>query len=256
MPNLEYHIEFDKFLFGRSLSEVHKWIDEPVKELGFNHRKERHDYSSVDILYKKFGCIGTKCAVSHLVLDAIFTSKIDIRKADLSNANWIYTNNIDVRHYFRYEKFYRIRSSWIVLRNIKTKNKIMKIYNVCKEIIPKKHRLIIEGYIRQNIPLMFYSKKDSKEDVIEKERKFYLDSFEYIKNENNFQKMLTENNSYKKAADSMKASFYDSFIEYLKESKRIERCKNCNIIEFPCVKLNNDVRWEFKSELELEESYW
>jgi hypothetical protein len=43
MPNNEEHSQESLRRYGKSFSEFHKWMDEPIAILGANHRKYRHD---------------------------------------------------------------------------------------------------------------------------------------------------------------------------------------------------------------------
>jgi len=43
MPSLRIHCRISKDRTGESFKELHEWIDEPQKDLGINHRTERHN---------------------------------------------------------------------------------------------------------------------------------------------------------------------------------------------------------------------
>lgn len=48
MPSLKAHKNMSKDRTGFDFEELHKWIDEPQKDLGVNHRIERHSYNTGD----------------------------------------------------------------------------------------------------------------------------------------------------------------------------------------------------------------
>lgn len=48
MPSLRVHCAVSKDRTGFNFEELHKWIDAPAKDLGVNHRVERHADNSSD----------------------------------------------------------------------------------------------------------------------------------------------------------------------------------------------------------------
>ena len=48
MPNLKVHCIVSKKRTGYSFKSLHRWIDEPRKELGSDHRSVRHSYNRRD----------------------------------------------------------------------------------------------------------------------------------------------------------------------------------------------------------------
>jgi len=52
MPSHDVHRQIDRLFLGKEYDHVHKWMDEPVKWLGFNHRICRHNPL---ILLMRFG---------------------------------------------------------------------------------------------------------------------------------------------------------------------------------------------------------
>lgn len=85
MSNRTLHRLVTKILLGDGLDHIHKWIDEPVKELGPQHRKRRHSISDVFyniIRFSKDGDIeeGLKAGLAtgiHIVQDNLHS---DIKK--------------------------------------------------------------------------------------------------------------------------------------------------------------------------------
>jgi hypothetical protein len=49
MPNLKTHRAISQKRTGFDFAELHKWVDEPKKKLGFNHRQERHYLNDADM---------------------------------------------------------------------------------------------------------------------------------------------------------------------------------------------------------------
>jgi len=43
MPRRKIHEQLDMLLFGKRYSWLHRWMDEPWKRLGKEHRRLRHD---------------------------------------------------------------------------------------------------------------------------------------------------------------------------------------------------------------------
>lgn len=46
MPDIDTHCKISKKRAGNDFRELHEWIDEPQKYIGFNHRIERHAYTT------------------------------------------------------------------------------------------------------------------------------------------------------------------------------------------------------------------
>jgi hypothetical protein len=45
MPSLRVHCAVSRERTGFNFKELHEWIDDPCKDLGINHRTERHSYN-------------------------------------------------------------------------------------------------------------------------------------------------------------------------------------------------------------------
>lgn len=75
MPNLKKHCKNSKDRTGDEHKELHKWMDEPQKELGINHRTERHDASSIEEVRERFGGKAIKEFLKHIAEDYEFTSE-------------------------------------------------------------------------------------------------------------------------------------------------------------------------------------
>lgn len=48
MPSCKVHCRISKERTGFDFKNLHQWIDEPAKDLGLNHRTERHSYNLKD----------------------------------------------------------------------------------------------------------------------------------------------------------------------------------------------------------------
>jgi len=74
MPSGAIHRLIDKLLFGEDGNEIHSWMDAPAKWAGPNHRKYRHDLTTLIALYVLNGENGVQHGVSHIFVDK-FLSK-------------------------------------------------------------------------------------------------------------------------------------------------------------------------------------
>jgi hypothetical protein len=45
MPSLKTHCAISRKRTGNDFAELHRWIDEPTRELGYDHRIERHYFN-------------------------------------------------------------------------------------------------------------------------------------------------------------------------------------------------------------------
>ena len=48
MPRFRTHCAISKKRTGNNFAELHSWIDEPTKRLGYGHRIERHHFNEHD----------------------------------------------------------------------------------------------------------------------------------------------------------------------------------------------------------------
>ena len=48
MPRLKTHCAISKKRTGNDFAELNRWIDEPTRRLGINHRRRRHYYNKKD----------------------------------------------------------------------------------------------------------------------------------------------------------------------------------------------------------------
>ena len=97
MPGFKTHCAISKKRTGCSFSELHRWIDEPYKKLGKNHRTERHYLNDKDMRAiknywdkKKGKGWGQKAIVEwlfHIALDNLDTA------FKFSKQSWSYGEN-------------------------------------------------------------------------------------------------------------------------------------------------------------------
>ena len=84
MPNLKQHCAISKKRTGFDFMDLHKWIDEPAKDLGYDHRTKRHAYNVQEEKFienywerKKGKGWGQKAVVEwlfHIALDNLSTA--------------------------------------------------------------------------------------------------------------------------------------------------------------------------------------
>jgi hypothetical protein len=76
MPNHREHCEDSLRRYGKTFSELHKWMDEPSTVLGASHRKYRHDPNTTPIVAKKlFGENADNACLDHIRLDELETRR-------------------------------------------------------------------------------------------------------------------------------------------------------------------------------------
>jgi len=75
MPSFKQHCRNSKKRTGEAFEELHRWMDEPQKRLGINHRTERHDNSHIDFVKSKWGNKGVREFLRHIAEDYEFTAE-------------------------------------------------------------------------------------------------------------------------------------------------------------------------------------
>ena len=72
MPNHEEHCAESLKRYGKTFSEVHRWMDEPSLLLGSSHRKYRHDPDVTPFEAKAiFGDFADHVVLDHIRLDEV-----------------------------------------------------------------------------------------------------------------------------------------------------------------------------------------
>jgi hypothetical protein len=80
MPNNEEHSQESIRRYGKSFSELHKWMDEPSVILGANHRKYRHDPNTTPKEARAlFGENADNACLDHIRLDELERRKKGIQ---------------------------------------------------------------------------------------------------------------------------------------------------------------------------------
>jgi hypothetical protein len=83
MPNLATHCALSKKRTGHDFEELHKWMDAPAADLGWDHRTERHAYNVKEekqikeFWDKKRAGLGEKAVVEwlfHIAIDNMSTA--------------------------------------------------------------------------------------------------------------------------------------------------------------------------------------
>ena len=70
MPSNEIHCAQSRKKYGKSFSDLHKWMDEPSKILGSNHRIIRHDIKKTPKEARElFGPLADQACIDHIMLD-------------------------------------------------------------------------------------------------------------------------------------------------------------------------------------------
>jgi len=70
MPNLKEHEEKSLERYGKKFTELHMWMDAPVKVLGLHHRKLRHDLKQTPLEARQlFGENADNVCIDHIIMD-------------------------------------------------------------------------------------------------------------------------------------------------------------------------------------------
>lgn len=75
MPLGNEHQRVDKILFGKTISEVHRMLDEDRDNLGGHHRVLTHSLETLERIYRRFGTFGYVIGLIHIGLDYKFLDK-------------------------------------------------------------------------------------------------------------------------------------------------------------------------------------
>jgi hypothetical protein len=76
MPSVKTHCAISQKRTGNDFAELHKWIDEPTKDLGSDHRIERHYYNDDDknTIKRRWGEKAVIEWLFHIALDNLYTA--------------------------------------------------------------------------------------------------------------------------------------------------------------------------------------
>jgi hypothetical protein len=85
MPNHEEHCQDSLRRYGKTFSELHKWMDEPSTILGPSHRKYRHDPNTTPKVARQlFGPLADQACLDHIRLDELERRKKGVGKIRIS----------------------------------------------------------------------------------------------------------------------------------------------------------------------------
>lgn len=85
MPSRDIHKLISKLLFGEDGNNVHKYMDEPFKWLGKNHRSQRHNLLTAAFLqFTKGGNSGLH-AIGHILTDQYLSAAVNEFNKRLKN---------------------------------------------------------------------------------------------------------------------------------------------------------------------------
>lgn len=76
MPNIETHCDISKLRTRETYKELHEWIDAPSKELGVNHRIERHSDNEIyrEYIKERWGKRAVIEWLFHIAIDNLHTA--------------------------------------------------------------------------------------------------------------------------------------------------------------------------------------
>ena len=87
MPRLRLHMKYSKKRTGNDYRKLHEWMDAPQKELGINHRTERHDTGYIPFIKKEYGREGVYEFLMHIAADYKSTARKWKKKAEVLKPN-------------------------------------------------------------------------------------------------------------------------------------------------------------------------
>jgi|SRR3989344_1467355 len=87
MPSLKFHCAISRERTGNTYRELHEWIDAPQREMGVNHRTERHSFNLKEKNYieNRWG--------EKAVVEWLFHIAIDNLETAFKSANKAYRGN-------------------------------------------------------------------------------------------------------------------------------------------------------------------
>ena len=82
MPSLKIHCAISRKRTGNDFAELHRWIDEPTRRLGHEHRIKRHflnedDKNTIKTFWDAKGGLGEKAVIEwlfHIAIDNLYTA--------------------------------------------------------------------------------------------------------------------------------------------------------------------------------------
>jgi hypothetical protein len=104
MPNHEEHCEESRRRYGKSFSELHRWMDEPSLMLGTDHRMYRHDPYKTPLEARRiFGENADHACLDHIRLDEVGNTKPPEEKGKKKTMKLKYKDLIDKVNKYHYK---------------------------------------------------------------------------------------------------------------------------------------------------------
>lgn len=178
MPNNNIHLLFDKIGLGKEYPDIHNWIDDPVKELGPQHRKEHHDISAIIYCGKRWGNIGLYSSCLHMLIDNDIDCKLSARYYDK-----IEKIKVDEKIRTLCDLYYESLADYYSgnLRSYKAKVSYSKVVSEAKENIPKDIRINIKNLTQKGERFVFYSDIVSEKEIKAEIKNQLQSVFDYMK---------------------------------------------------------------------------
>ena len=152
LPSHEEHCEESFKKYGKTFSDLHRWMDEPSTLLGKGHRRYRHDPIQTPLLAKKlFGELADQACLDHIRLDEL-ESRRNQQPLELTDQTKWFVN-------FLFPPFEEIisrpKTSYDV-KNIKFSRMLVYYnatdsFNARKNIVDKLTEWAIEKYGKKNV---------------------------------------------------------------------------------------------------------
>ncbi|KXA91703.1 hypothetical protein AKJ63_01075 [candidate division MSBL1 archaeon SCGC-AAA259D18] len=81
IPCHEVHCKSCESLYGEPFPEVHRWMDEPVEDLGGSHQVKRHDIEKTpEVVKSLFGEEAAIATRDHILLDKRWGERPQVSK--------------------------------------------------------------------------------------------------------------------------------------------------------------------------------
>ena len=109
MPNHEEHCEESRRRYGKSFSELHRWMDEPSLMLGTDHRMYRHNPYKTPLEARRiFGENSDHACLDHIRLDEVGGTKPPEEEGEKKTAKLKYKDLVDRvnKYHYRNEHIY------------------------------------------------------------------------------------------------------------------------------------------------------
>lgn len=106
MPSLNEHENYSLKKYGKKFTELHEWMDFPVRAFGRKHRKFRHDPKKTPQETKRlFGENGDHACLDHIVMDLSKENKFLKKQRNISKQTQVITARIPIADYRRLTEY-------------------------------------------------------------------------------------------------------------------------------------------------------